>query len=294
MTDPIVLDANTTVASPITENVGTTATATPPLAGGMEAPAPVVDPAPVIDPVAVAPTVADPAPAPQLTTPDWAQKRINELTAKRYEAERLAEAERDKRVAAERKNEELLTKITDPSKVVDPNKPQLTEAEIERRAIEKAQQMSYAAKFNEACDNIVSTGKKEFKDWDDAVKNLTMVGAVGPNVSTEFLETAIELKNPERVLHYLGTNLDEAERIIKSPPKKMAMELARIEATLNAPKPAPAPIPVSSAPAPVVPLASAASKPAATTLDDPNLTTEEFMRLRSQQAAERQGRYRRA
>lgn len=237
-------------------------------------------------------------------TPDWFQKKINKATAQKYEAERAADqerqattTEREKRIAAESRAAELLAQVgkttAAPTVTAEPPKVPMGEEEIERRAVQKAQDIARANEFNKACNTIVETGKSEFKDWDEAVKNLSMVGAIGQNVSPEFLETAIELKDPHRILHYLGSNLEEAEKIVKATPKQMALQMARIEAMLNAPKPAAPPAPISNAPAPVITVGGAA-KPGAPSLEDPDLRAEEWMKLRDQQVMDRKSRYRRA
>jgi hypothetical protein len=300
-TTPPAQNSTASITSPIvTDGVQPTVTS------------PVVEPGsqePVVD--ANAPPAGDPAsltdPNPDgttnpdhKTTPEWAQKRINELTAKRYEAERATTAERTARLAAEAKAQDLLAQIARPGAAPVPGAPdpasapvKMGEDEIERRAQEKAVAIAQANEFNKQCNSIVEVGKKEFKDWDEAVKNLNLVGALGQGVSPEFLETAVELKSPHKVLHYLGTNLEEAEKIAKLPPKRMALEMARVEALLNAPAaPAPAPA-VSNAPPPVIPVGGAA-KPGALSIDDPNLSTADFMAMREKQAEEKRNRYRRA
>lgn len=260
--------------------------------------------APIVDPVTPAPIV-DPAttPAPDDTAKkkyesDALQRRINELTAKRFEAERVARMETDARIKAEQANADLIAKLG--GKVVDPAvtvMPAMNEAEIDRRAQEKAVQMAENARFNDQCNNIAESGKKDFPDWDDALRNLTMVGAVGQNVDPEFLRTAVELRSPHKILHYLGKNLEEAERVTKLPPKQMAMEMARLEASLNAPAPAIAPIiaplQVSNAPAPVIPVGGK-SVPGATDLADPNTSMDDFMMTRYKQLEARRNRYQRA
>lgn len=285
VTSPIVTtDVQPTVTSPVVE--GTDPNATPA--------EPAVESAPVDN-------GTDPATGAPKQTPEWAQKRINELTAKRYEAERTAKeaertakSERDARVAAEARAAELLSQIagkttTEPTTT----KPALSEEEIDKLATERAKLIAQANEFNKTCNEIVETGKKEFpKDWDEALSNLSLVGAIGQGVSPEFLETVTELKNPAKILHHLGMNIEEADRIAKLPPKKMAVEMARVEARLNAPAPAQAPAPVSNAPAPVIPVGGVA-KAGTPSLDDPNLTTEEFMALRNKQSEERRNRYRR-
>jgi hypothetical protein len=237
------------------------------------------------------------------TTPEWAQKRINELTGKRHEAERVAAAERARALAAEQRAADLLQQLAgrapaassapapDGNAPANGAKPTVTDEEIERRVVERAAQMAAANRFNEACNNVAEAGKKEFAaTWDESLKNLSLVGAVGQNTSPEFLETAIELKQPHKILHYLGKNLEEAERIVKLPPTKMAMEMARLEALLNAPAAPPPPAAISSAPAPVIPVAGAA-KPGLPDLSDPNLPMEDYVRIRAQQREAHKLRY---
>lgn len=286
----------------------TTSTSTPPapspiVMGGEQ---PVVD-SPIVESNPPAPDSAPVAPEPSpppvedvnktKTTPEWAQKRINELTAKRYEAERAAKTESDARLAAEAKTADLLKQLSEakggtPAPTTNGAKPpaQLSEEEINRLVMEKAALIAQVNDFNKACNTIAETGKKEFADWDDTLKNLGLVGAVGQNASPEFLETAIELQAPHKVLHYLGSNLEEAEKVIKLPPKKMALELARLEARLNAPASAPVTPPVSSAPPPVIPVAGGA-KPPALSIDDPNISAEDFFAIRAKQIEERRKRY---
>jgi hypothetical protein len=259
---------------------------------------------PAADPAAPA-AVADPnAPAKPAAEPqDWAIRRINEVTAKRHAAERQAQVAEEKLAAAEKANTELLAKFggTPNGAAPDPNaaaKPALGEDEIERRAVAKANEIAATNEFNRACNAVAESGKAEFKDsWDAALKNLGLVGALGQGASQDFLSTAIELKSPEKVLHYLGSNLEQAEKLVKLSPMKMAVEMARIEAQLNAPVLAPvvppAVIHVSGAPAPVIPVGGAA-KPGAMTIDDPNISMEEFNRLRMDQAEARRKRYQRA
>lgn len=281
ITSPIVVGgAAPEVTSPIVEGNPPAPVETPPAADPAALP---VDPAAPVD-ESIAPK----------TTPKWAQDRINELTAKRHAAERQTETERSARIAAETRAQELLSQIgkpaTDPTAPATP--PAMTETEIDRRATEKAQLIAQANEFNKACNAVVNTGKKEFTNWDEAVKNLGLVGAIGKDVDPGFLETAIELENPAAILHHLGTNLEEAERLVKMPPKKMAMEMARIEAKLKAPIPAPPPAALSQAPAPVITVGGAA-KPGAPEIHDPTISMDDFNALRNKQIEDRRNRYKR-
>lgn len=294
ITSPIVMGGESpTVTSPVTTTNPAPPEPAPAAATTTETPAVSPEPAPVA-------ATVEPAPSPAPTTnstPEWAQKRINELTAKRYEAERNAATAEAARLKSESEKSELQrmleAKTPSPSPAPANTPPALTQEQIDQLVLEKASQIAAANDFNKACNTIAETGKKEFKDWDDSLKNLGLVGAVGQNVSPEFLETAIELKSPHKVLHYLGQNLEEAERIIKLSPKKMALEMARVEAQLNAPAPVAAAAPISSAPAPVIPLAGAAKAGAPVDINDPNASMEDWMILRQKQQDERRKRYQR-
>lgn len=273
------------VTSPVVQDNATQPTVTSPVVPKAE-----VTPAPVVDPVAATtPPATDPAAGGQTTQQDWAIKRINELTAKRYEAERTAEAAKKAQLAAEEKSRELLaqiTKTTTPDPAAPPAKPAQSDEDIERMVQERATAIAQANSFNEACNKVAATGKKEFTDWQQSLDNLNLVGALGKDVPATFLETAVELKDPHKILHHLGKNMDEAARIAKLPPQKMAVEMARIEATLQAPAP------VSAAPAPVIPVAGA-TKVSPGTLDDPNISADDWYKIRAQQIEEKRNRYRR-
>lgn len=297
ITSPIVMGGAAPAPDPVVPVPDPAAPLAPDVAADPAAP-PVDD---VNKPSGDTPPAADPNA--QKATPEWAQKRINELTAKRYEAERSAATNAAKAEAAEAKAAELLAQIAKtPSAAgappaADSSTTKTTDEEIEKRAIAKAEVMAQAKVFNDACNKVAETGKSEYKEsWDESLKNLNLVGALGQGVSPEFLETAVELKNPHKVLHYLGQNLEEAEKLVKMNPKRMAMEMARIEATVNAPAPpaaAPVLAPVSNAPPPVIPVGGAAKAP---NLDvsDPTISMEDFAALRQKQMDERRKRYQRA
>lgn len=275
------------VTSPIVTD-GPQVTVSSPVVSAPEAPivTEVVPAAPVETPLA-----GDEAPK---VTPKWAQDRINELTAKRYEAERRAQQLEEEKNAAVQLLDQLKTAPQPtPANTAPAAQPGLTEQEVERRAQEKAMQMAQQLEFNKTCNAIAATGEKEYKDWGTAMHNLTMVGALGQGASSEFLETVIELEAPQQVLHYLGTNLDQAKRIAEMSPKKMALEMARLEATLRAPAPLPPMPPVSNAPAPIIPVGGAA-KIASGDITDPTMTPDEWFALRAKQVADRKSRYTRA
>lgn len=289
------MTTETTTASPIVTDDNQNSVTSP-----IVVTTPEPDPEPVTaEPALVASPEPTAAPTADKGVPDWMQKRINKITGEKYEFERLAQEAAERATVAENRTVELLKQIEKggaPSATAAPQ-VNLSEAEIEKRALEKAQQIASANEFNKACNVIVDTGKKEFgATWDEAVKNLTLVGAIGDKVSPEFIETVIELKDPAKILHHLGTHMDEGARIAALPPKRMAMELARIEASLNAPPPptpSPTLAPLSNAPPPVIPVGGVA-KAGTPAIDDPNLSMAEWALLRARQVDEKRSRYRKA
>lgn len=170
----------------------------------------------------------------------WFQKRIGELTREKYEAKRAAEEARQQ---AEQYRQYLAqVQQGDTSEQAKPVQDVMTLAQQE------AARMVAEQRFNESCNKVYETGAKEFQNFDEAVRNLQMVG-----VNREFLELATTSDAGAKLIHHLGTDLDEAARILALPPVQMARELTRLEYKLNQPPP---PKPVSRAPAPISPIGS--------------------------------------
>lgn len=174
-------------------------------------------------------------------TPEWAQKRISKLVFEREEAKKLAGE-----IRAENERLKSAPKV-EGAPAGDPSK--FTEAEIDRRARIKADSDRRAEKFNEACNKTYDAGKAKFKDFDVAIANLNAVGALGENVDSTFLETVNELDDAAMIIHHLGNNPEEAAKIVSLAPKKMAIELARLESTLKKPSKE-----ISQAPPPITPV----------------------------------------
>lgn len=168
----------------------------------------------------------------------WFQKRIGELTREKYEARR-AEAEAKQVTEQYKAYLEQLQQGQAPQA-----KP---EVDVMTLAEQKAAQLVAERTFNEQCNKVYADGAKEFPDFDAAVRNLQMVG-----VNRDFLELAASSDAGHKVLHHLGTDLDEAARILSLPPVQMARELTRLEIKLAQPQAKP----VSKAPAPVKPIGS--------------------------------------
>lgn len=191
----------------------------------------------------------------------WFQKRIGELTREKYEAKRAAD---DARAEADRLRQALAQ-----GQQGDPQ--QGDQQDVETRARQIADQRVAEQRFNDSCNKVYEAGKAEFQDFDRAVSNLQMVGA-----SRDFLELATTSDAGHKLLHHLGSDLDEAARILALPPIQMARELTKLEFKLSQPAAKP---PVSKAPAPIKPLGS--GKAAGEGLSD-DLPIDEWMRRHNQ------------
>lgn len=218
----------------------------------------------------------------------WFQKRIDQLTAEKWD-------ERRKNEALSKQTQELLAQLAaarkpDTSPPVSatntappaqpapdnvltniPIPPQVTEAEINARAERRAQEIAEANAFNKACNDVYAAGKEEFGDFDTSLKTFQMLGGI----PKDLLDVVTEMPNAHKVLYTLGKDLDLAERVAKMPPTKMALELARIEANMVRPVVRE----VSKAPRPVTPIdgVSRANE------DPEKMSTESWMEWRSKQ-----------
>ena len=113
--------------------------------------------------------------------------------------------------------------------------------------------------------------QKRFADFDEVVtqnEDLTVTPAMAAAIKAT--------DNGIDIAYHLGKNPAEAERIASLDPVAQVWELGKLAATLNTK-------PVSKAPPPVEPVK--AGRSASNDLYDPNLSTEQFIKLRNKQVA---------
>lgn len=170
----------------------------------------------------------------------WFQKRIGELTREKYEARR--EADEARQEAAQIREHIARQQQGDDTQQPIGNVQAFVQQEAARQVAEQ--------RFNEACNKVYASGKSEFQDFDTSVANLQLVG-----MGRDFLELTATSDAGAKLIHYLGTDLDEAARIASLPPLQMARELTKLEIKLSQVKPKP----VSNAPAPISPIGSGGS-----------------------------------
>lgn len=165
----------------------------------------------------------------------WFQKRISEVTREKYEHKRAAEQAMHE---AQQLREQL-------ARVQSGEQYEVPAADVNTLAEQRAHQLMAERSFNDSCNKVYEAGKAEFPDFDAAVSNLQMVG-----VGREFYELATTSDAGAKLLHHLGSDLDEAARIAALPPVQMAREITRLEIKLSQPVAKP----VSNAPAPISPI----------------------------------------
>ena len=134
--------------------------------------------------------------------------------------------------------------------------------------------------FDMKCNDAFDKGTKEFGGAFE--ENLEALKSVG--INERALRVIVDADEPHKVLNYLGSNPEEAERIFDLPPVQMARALGRIEAAMNAPKPPPK---ASNAPEPVKPVGARAGGTAAPSDRD---DVQTWMAKRNAQLASRGGR----
>lgn len=223
---------------------------------------------------------APPAPSPDAkTAADWRDARIAKLTAQKKELQ------------------EQLTRRAGvvPAAAAAPAVA-LDEAEVDRRATVKAEALAAQAAWDARCVATVEQGKKEFADFDDKIVGLrTVVDDSDPVEAKSYrdlVEIAMDTGEGPKLIHYLGSNPGEAQRIMGLSPVKKAIELARLAAKPSA-------VPVVASANPLAGDMSQAPKPITTVgrgtgagVIDPSdvtrsdkLSSKEWFARRAEQAA---------
>lgn len=239
---------------------------------------------------------ADPAPA--VTDADEApagkppvQKRIDELTRLRREAER----DRDYWREQASRNTQAQPAAADPDA---PRKaPTLAEHNYDEAAYQAAltthlrEEAAQAARAEFRKEQAQLTEKQRAESWH---KRQAEFAAKTPDyeekafyapISKEVAQIVMDLEKGPAVAYYLGQHPDEAREISAMPERQAAVAIGRIEAKLDKPAPtAPQPTPVSKAPPP--PPKIEAVEPAVKK-DPKDMTDAEFAKWRRRQIAQR-------
>jgi hypothetical protein len=207
-------------------------------------------------------------------TPAWVEKRFAEMTRARHDAERKAQQlEKDLANAMALASASASGGETTQQPASKQYAPPVNE---DQRIQQAAAQLVETQRFNDRANDVYSAGVAEHQDFDESIKNLGLLGA-----SEDFFKSIVELEDAHKVLYALGSNPEEAARILALSPLKQGRELERL-----ASKPAPKKTgkPVSNAPDPISSRVAGGSSKSA---DLDNASIDDFMKARNSQARRR-------
>lgn len=204
----------------------------------------------------------------------WYQHRINELTRERKETE-----EKLRREAAEnerlKKTLEAMQRGEEEDQGDGKAKPAATttaeNVDVDKLVADRVAAEQRTKAFNDACNNVYQAGKNEFADFDQALGQFGLLGAIPPH----FLEAATAIEGGHKVLYHLAHDLDQAKELLALPPVQLAIKLADIRASLGRPSK-----PVSRAPAPIKPIDGGGKGE----IDLSKASLEQFMEKRNREA----------
>lgn len=203
---------------------------------------------------------ADPAPAQEDNVetpaePDGVQKRINKITADKYEEKRRADALQTELDALKTQSPEVNQKpVAEPTlEDFDFDDAKFNSALLDykldqRMATQQAtQNQAQAQERSNAINKSFTAQVEEFTktapDYQEVIANV-------PQLPAETLDAVMQLDNGAQVAYYLGKHLDVADDIATSSPMVAAMKLGEIRANLannkQKSKPSAAPAPVET------------------------------------------------
>ena len=231
---------------------------------------------PINPPDPPAPEIVEP-PEPEQTPAkqtDWRDREIARL--------------RSQRDRERRELETLRAASSAPPVAVGPDANAEFQRLVREEASKQASMIAAAEIFSRQCNEAAEAGKKTYSDFDQKVNSLKGLVDFNDNQQATayntFLSAALETGEAPRLIYELGTNPDEASRIMSLGPVKMAVELAKMAAK--------EPTEVSNAPRPIVPVTRANSNRNPISPDDPDradqLSKMEWQRRRAEQVLERQ------
>lgn len=217
--------------------------------------------------------------------PDGIQKRIDELTRKRHEAERKAAYWEGKATAGQ-----PVSKPETAPAEAKPKQDQYASYEeyieavtdwklTERLSIERTriQEKARAETVAQGFEAQVTSAREKHADFDQVVYNPDL------RISETMRETILQTEDGAALAYHLGQHPEEAARIAQLQPTAQIMAIGRLQAQLEA-KATPAALAPSNAPAPITPVK--ANAPSTTGLRE-DLSTEDWMRRRNAELRKR-------
>lgn len=222
--------------------------------------APEPSPEPVEEPEIIEPEAEKPDPIDEQT--DF-EKRIARLAFQEREARKIAR------------------QLTEENARLRGQAPPLEkDDEIVRQVEQRASELAAMKVYNDKANAIYEAGVKEFPDFQSKIDGFKTAGMP---LSTELIEAAIEVGDAHRLIHYLGKNLDEAERIMNLKPHQMGAALGKLAIKASAPIVKQQ----SKTPSPIKPIGGATKAE----LSDTDMPIDEYMRKEDERVWNR--RYRR-
>lgn len=204
-------------------------------------------------------------------TPAWVERRFSEMTRAKHDAQRETDAARAEADTYKRLLEAVQRGETPDTTTPKPGNTQ-PQGNDDARIRQAAAQLNANETFNAKCNAVYETGKADIPGFEESVRNLGLLGA-----SQDFIAGLVGLDDAHKVIHALGSNPDEAERILNLPPMQQGRELERLA---SKPK-AKATKPVSNAPDPIDTKVDT-GKPQGKSLD--NMSIDDFMKARNSQS----------
>jgi hypothetical protein len=168
----------------------------------------------------------------------WYMERIGELT---------------------RKNSELNKKLEAKPADAAPH------ADDEQKVLARAEQIVARREFESRAGKTFEAGNKEFGAAEFAEK-CNVVAGMGFGDRADFMEIVTDpdiIPDGHKLLSALADDPDEAQKIARLPPAKMAAALVRYQTTIKQPEK-----PISSAPAPIKPIGGTAKPSTPNDTDD--------------------------
>ncbi len=202
---------------------------------------------------------ADPAPAQEETVdtpaePDGVQKRINKITADKYEEKRRADALQTELDALKTQNPQVTQATVEPKlEDFDFDDAKFNSALLDykldqRMATQQATQTQAQAQVR--ADELSKSFNVQVEEFTKTAPDYQEVIANVPQLPAETLDAVMQLDNGAQVAYYLGKHLDVADDIATSSPMVAAMKLGEIRANLannkQKSKPSAAPAPVET------------------------------------------------
>lgn len=144
---------------------------------------------------------------------------------------------------------------------------------------EKAAQEAEAKKWAKMQEDRVSSGRKEYADFDAVINAGAKEGIIDPK--TPLFGAIIESDIGHKVAYYLcqEDNVDEAERLLALPPRQLLREFGKLEAKLEMAEKEKTP-PRRAA---MKPVDGRHSKSMDDPVGSPNMSTDDFIRRRNKQ-----------